>query len=224
MSAVAELQRVPDAETIRNVTRQIIKQPEFDESWPWFEKIVALLNAIKEWLNNLESWAMANPQSARVLVILVVIVLLGLLGHLLYLALGDLMPWKRGGKAAPARSSRWDILEGAAKNWREGVDLALRLLKEGNLRRAVWIAHRVLLGLLDERGVLKFAGWKTNSQYLSECAASHPWYATFAELTEVYEHAVYAQRSAAAASVERLVYRVDSMTKESAQENVNGVR
>jgi hypothetical protein len=77
-----------------------------------------------------------------------------------------------------------------------------------------------MLGLLDERGAIKFAGWKTNSYYLRECAASHPWYATFAELTEVYEHAVYAQRGAAAASVERLVYRVDSMTKESAQENV----
>jgi hypothetical protein len=224
MSAAAQLQRVPDAETIRNVTQQIIRQSEFDDSWPWVDKIIALINAIKEWLNNLESWAMSNPQSARVLVILIVIVLLGLIGHLLYLAFGDLMPWKRGSKAAQARASRWDILEGAANNWREAVDLALRLLKDGNLRRAVWIAHRVLLGLLDERGVLKFAGWKTNSQYLSECAASHPWYATFAELTEVYDHAVYAQRSAAAASVERLVYRVDSMTKESAQENLDGVR
>jgi len=125
MSAVAELQRVPDAETIRNVTRQIIEQPQFDESWPWFEKIVALLNAIKEWLNNLESWAMANPQSARVLVILVVIVLVGLLGHLLYLALGDLLTWKRDAKSASARPSRWEILEGTAKDWREGVDLAL---------------------------------------------------------------------------------------------------
>src|SRR5574341_795467 len=99
MFAAAQLQRVPDVETIRNVTRQIIRQSEFDESWPWFEKIIALLNAIKEWLNNLESWAMANPQSARVLVILIVIVLLGLIGHLLYLAFGDLMPWKRGSKA-----------------------------------------------------------------------------------------------------------------------------
>ena len=36
-------------------------------------------------------------------------------------------------------------------------------LKEGDVRRAVWIAHRVLLGLLDEQGAIKFAGWKTNS-------------------------------------------------------------
>ncbi|MGH7815951.1 MAG: DUF4129 domain-containing protein [Candidatus Binatia bacterium] len=224
MSPAAQLQRVPDAETIRKVTRQIVTQPEFDESWPWLEKIVAVLNAIKEWLDSLEAWAVANPQSARLLAILVVIVLVALLIHLLYLAFGDLLPWKRGAKAAPARASSWEILEGAAKDWRAGAELALGLLKEGDLRRAVWIAHRVLLGLLDERGALRFAGWKTNSQYLSECAASHPWYDTFADLTEVYEHTVYGQQSAPAAAVELLVKRIDAMTKESAQENVDDLR
>jgi len=149
-----------------------------------------------------------------VLAILVVIISLLLLIHLLYLAFGDLMPWKRSRSNSPARSSRWEILQGAATNWREAAELALRLLQEGNLRRAVWIAHRVMLGLLDERGAIKFAGWKTNSYYLRECAASHPWYGTFAELTSVYERAVYAQQATAAASIEQLVQRVDAMTKE----------
>ena len=217
--------QVPDAETIRNVTRQIINQPEFNEPWPWLEKLVALGNMIKDWLNNLEAWAAANPQLAQVLAILVVILLLLLLIHLLYLAFGDLMPWKRSrSNPPPLRSSRWEILQGAATNWREAAELALRLLQEGNLRRAVWIAHRVMLGLLDERGAIKFAGWKTNSYYLRECAASHPWYATFTELTAVYERAVYAHQATAAASVEHLVHRVDAMTRESAQGNANEVR
>lgn len=206
--------QVPDTETIRNVTRQITNQPEFNEPWPWLEKLVAFGNMIKDWLNSLEAWAAANPQLARVLAILVVIISLLLLIHLLYLAFGDLMPWKRSRSTAQARSSRWEILQGAATNWREAAELALRLLQEGNLRRAVWIAHRVMLGLLDERGAIKFAGWKTNSYYLRECAASHPWYATFAELTSVYERAVYAQQATAAASIEHLVHRVDAMTKE----------
>jgi hypothetical protein len=214
MSAAAKLPQVPDTETIRRVTRQVVEQPEFDPPWPWLERVVSILQTIKEWLDGLEAWALANPQFARVLTVLAVIVLVGLLIHLLYLALGDLIPWRRVDKATPASSFRWQILEGTARNWREGAELALRHLEQGELRRAVWIAHRVLLGLLDERGALKFAGGKTNSQYLSECPAGHPWYATLAELTQVYEQAIYAQRSAAAAAIAPLITRVNSMTTE----------
>lgn len=218
MSPAAQIHQVPDAETIRAVTRKIIDLPEFDAPWPWLEKIVSLLQVIKEWLDKLEAWALANPQFARVLTILAVIVLVGLLIHLLYLALGDLIPWRRVGSATAARSARWEILEGTANNWREGAELALRLLQEGELRRAVWVAHRVLLGLLDERGALKFAAAKTNSQYLHECPASHPWYVTLTELTRVYEQAVYAQRTAPAAVIKPLVNRVDAMTKDNADD------
>lgn len=216
--------QVPDPETIRIVTRQIINQPDFNEPWPWLEKLVALGNMIKDWLNHLEAWAAANPQLSRVLAILVVMLLLLLLIHLLYLAFGDLIPWKQSRNKPPARSSRWQILQGTATNWREAAQLALRLLQEGNLRRAIWIAHRVMLGLLDERGAIKFAGWKTNSHYLRECASGHPWYATFAELTAVYERAVYAQLATTANSVEDLVHRVDAMTTDVAKGNAHEVR
>jgi hypothetical protein len=214
MSAAAQLLPIPDAETIRRVTRQVVEQPEFDPPWPWLERIVSILKTIKDWLDALESWAIANPQSARVLTVLAVLLLVGLLIHLLYLALGDLIPWRRGGEAQDSRPPRWEILEGKARNWRDGAELALRLLEQGELRRAVWIAHRVLLGLLDERGALKFAGSKTNSQYLSEFPPNHPCYATFAELTRIYEQAVYAQRTAAAAEISRLVNCVEAMTKD----------
>jgi hypothetical protein len=216
--------QVPDPETIRNVARQIVNQPEYHEPWPWLEKLVAFGNMIKDWLNSLEAWATANPQIARVLAIAVVVLLLLLLIHLLYLAFGDLMPWKKNRSNPPARASRWEILQGVATNWRDAAALALRSLQEGDLRRAVWIAHRVMLGLLDERGAVKFAGWKTNSHYLRECAASDPWYATFAELTSVYEHAVYAQRPTVTTSVEHLVQRVDAMTKEIPREPAHDVR
>jgi len=216
--------QVPDPETIRNVARQIVNQPEYNEPWPWLEKLVAFGNMIKEWLNNLEAWSAANPQLARVLAIAIVILLLLLLSHLLFLAFGDLVPWKKNRGNLPARSSRWEILEGTATNWREATALALRLLQEGNLRRAVWIAHRVMLGLLDERGAIKFAGWKTNSHYLRECAASHPWYTTFAELSSVYERAVYAQRPTVTTAVESLVQRVDAMTKEIDREIAHDAR
>lgn len=210
--------QVPDADTIRTVTRQILDQADFREPWPWLEKLVAVGNWIKDQLNSLEAWAAANPQLARVLAIVVAILLLLLLIHLLYLAFGDLMPWKRSANQALPRSSRWEILEGAATDWRQGAELALRLLQQGDLRRAVWIAHRVMLGLLDERGAIKFTAWKTNSHYLRECAASHPWYTTFAELTNSYERTVYAQQSTTAGALEPLVRQVEILTKQVSQD------
>jgi len=79
------------------------------------------------------------------------------------------------------------------------------------VRRAVWIAHRVLLGLLDEQGAIKFAGWKTNSHYLGECARSHPWYAIFAELSDLYERAIYARLLPPADAAEALLVRVNRL-------------
>jgi len=105
-------------------------------------------------------------------------------------------------------------LQGAAANWREALDLAQAMIREGNTRRAIWIAHRVLLGLLDQQGAVQFAGWKTNSHYLCECAQSHPWYSTFIELTEIYDQIVYASRNISAEIVESLVLRVDRMCSE----------
>ena len=53
--------QVPDPETIRNVAWQIVNQPEYNEPWPWLQKLVAFGNMIKDWINSLEAWAAANP-------------------------------------------------------------------------------------------------------------------------------------------------------------------
>lgn len=206
--------QIPPFETIRTVTKEIISRPEFTTPPPWEEVLLSVWNSIKEWLDGLASWSKANPELARIVFILAVLALIGCLAHLLYLALGDLLPFKRARAAVIKRPSQWEILEGTGKNWREALDTARRMLHEGNHRRAIWIVHRVLLGMLDEQGAVRFAGWKTNSHYLRECASTHRWYNFFAELTQVYEHAVYAHRPTAASSVETLVLQVDHMCKE----------
>ena len=66
-------------------------------------------------------------------------------------------------------------------------------------------------GLLDEQGAIKFAGWKTNSHYLGECARSHPWYAIFAELSDLYERAIYARLLPPADAAEALLVRVNHL-------------
>ncbi|HMA80588.1 MAG TPA: DUF4129 domain-containing protein [Candidatus Binatia bacterium] len=212
--AALQVNPVPPAEKIREATRQILDRPEFAEPSRWYQTLIDLLNAIKQWLDRLGNWSEAHPALARALFIVALVILVACLAHLLYLALADVLPFKRRQDTAAPRPARWEILQGTAANWREALRLARAMINEGNSRRAVWIAHRVLLGLLDQQGAVKFAGWKTNTHYLGECAHDHPWRATFAELTELYEQAVYASRQISAAAAEQLVARVDRLCGE----------
>jgi hypothetical protein len=212
----AHLEPIPAPEQIREATRAILDRPEFAEPPRWHQTAWEILNAIKEWLDRLDSWSLAHPTLARVLFVLAVVVMLVCLAHLLYLALADVLPFRRKRDLAWGKSPRWEILEGAATDWRDALQLARAMLVQGNPRRAIWIAHRVLLALLDQQGVVQFAGWKTNSQYLRECARGHPWHATFAELTEMYEQLVYASRDISVDVAEALVLRVDQLCGEAA--------
>jgi len=206
---------IPPPEQIRETTRAILARGEFAEPSRLHEMVLEFLQALKQWLDRLGGWSEAHPDLARVVFIAAIVLLLVCLAHLTYLALADVLPFGRRRKQlASTPGARWDILEGSAADWREALDLARAMLRQGNLRRAVWIAHRVLLGLLDEQGAIKFAGWKTNSHYLAECAREHPWRVTFAELTELYEGAVYADRAAAPDAAELLLTRLDGFRRE----------
>jgi len=211
MSVIMQVNSLPAPATIREVTREVLDRAEFTEPSRLHESLLKILNAIKEWLASLSAWSEANPMLARILFVLAVLLLLACLAHLLYLALADLLPFGRKRDSAATAPAHFEILEGAANDWREALQVARRMLAENNPRRAIWIAHRVLLGLLDQQGAIKFAGWKTNSHYLGECAQAHPWYPTFAELTEIYEKAVYARRNAPMDIAEALLLRVDRL-------------
>jgi uncharacterized protein DUF4129 len=214
MPAAAQLNQIPAPEKIREATRAVLDRAEFAEPSRWHETLLQILTAIKEWLDKLGAWSEANPTFARILFIIALLLLIACLGHVLYLALADVLPFRRKTENALARPVRWEILEGAATNWREALALARARLSEGDPRRAIWIAHRVLLALLDQQGAVQFAGWKTNSHYLRECAQTHPWRPTFTELTELYEQVVYASRHISADVVEAWVMRIDGMCGE----------
>ncbi len=215
MAATAPVNSFPAPATIREVTREVLDRAEFAEPSRWHETLLEFLNAIKEWLGSLSAWSEANPMLARLLFILALLLLIACLAHLLYLTLADVLPFGRKRDRGTQAPTPFEILEGAAHDWREALQFARRMLSENNPRRAIWIAHRVLLGLLDQQGAIKYAGWKTNSHYLGECAQAHPWYSTFAELTEMYDKAVYARRDASVDIAEALLGRVDRIHGES---------
>jgi hypothetical protein len=214
MSAVSQANSLPPPSTIREVTWEVLARAEFTEPSRWYDTLFEFIKTIKEWLDRLSAWSEANPTLARVCFALAILLLIACLVHLLYLALADLLPSARKQSTSKSSTAPIEILAGAANDWREALQLARQRLAENDLRRAIWIAHRVLLGLLDQQGAIKFAGWKTNTHYLGECAPSHPWYPTFSELTEIYERAVYARRGASAEIAEALLGRVDRLHSE----------
>lgn len=205
MSAAAAL----DDALVRATTDEVLRRAEFHNlsDTPWF---IEILSRAREWLLGFGRWANDHPAQGWVVVCILVLVLMALLAHLLYVALGDALPW--GGRNRPARSSQfaWTVLEGAASSWRAGLERAQAALAAGDPRLAVWIAHRVLLGLLDEAGAIRFAAGKTNTDYLGECAESHPWREVLARLTGAYERIVYGHRDARLEPLSRLLDEVQA--------------
>jgi Domain of unknown function (DUF4129) len=216
MSAAVQFNQIAPPETIRDVTTEVLSRPEFSGPSPWEQIVFTLLRILGRWFDGIALWSAQHPYLARTLAAVLFLAACACLAHLLYLSLGDRLRFGRKKNADPTRRSQWEILEGTAKTWQEALEVAYRMIRHGDFRRAIWIAHRVLLGLLDEQGAIRFAGWKTNSHYLCECARSHPWYSTFAELTEIYEQAIYAHRPALLSAVESLVARVDRLCQERA--------
>ncbi len=203
----------PGDETIRQMVSEVLQGPEFRElsNVPWWVETFRLL---RQWAAGFADWASANPGTAWAVILLMLLVLLALLAHLFYVAFGDvLLRGRRSATPGPSAPS-WVILEGAAETWEKALARAAAALAQGNERLALWISHRVLLGLLDEKGLIRFAAGKTNMDYLREYAPSHPWYGTLAELTQVYERVVYGHHSAAPATAEALLRRVAACQRE----------
>ena len=75
--------------------------------------------------------------------------------------------------------------------------------------RVLWILHRLCLGLLSSQGRLEFERWKTNSDYLQECAGDDEDASLLKELTRCYEAVVYAHHEVPFKWVLDLLQQVD---------------
>jgi hypothetical protein len=186
---------MPGEELIRETTREVLKRPEFANAGEtnWVEVIAGWL---REWGRGFSRWADAHPALALVVAALLVVVLVALLTHIICVAFGDVWERRRRGGRTGQAKVRWEILEGAADNWRGALLKAREALAAGNHRLALWVSHRVLLGLLNEQEAIRFTKGKTNSDYLAECAPEHPWRPLLVGLTDHYERVVYGHRPA----------------------------
>jgi hypothetical protein len=105
-------------------------------------------------------------------------------------------------------------LEGVAQNWSEAFQLAKTALDTGDLYRALWITHRILLSVLDRMGRIKFVRWKTNSDYLRECADTGEIGTTLSELSGAYERVIYAHTEFDRLQAIKLLAQVESLAAE----------
>ncbi len=203
------IQPIPSNELIDQTTRQVLSRPEFaanELATEWWRQII---EGILGWSRKFGPWAAEHPVLGTLVMVLLVLVLLALLAHMVYVAFGDSLPFRRKLQRFRSREATSTILEGVADTWRDALLKARAALGEGNPRLAVWISHRVLLGLLDESGAIHFAAGKTNTDYLHECEGSHPWRQTLGALTTLYERLVYAHRPVDSETVQDAVGQVE---------------
>jgi hypothetical protein len=200
-------------EQVREITQTVLKRREFQEdaTGAWFER---LFHGIANWLTRVSEWSAKHPDSARILIIVLGIILIALLAHIGYTVIGEFIALRKRNTSLDVRYHNLPALEGVADNWNDAFALAKTALQSGDLYRAMWITHRILLSVLDIRKVVRFTRWKTNSDYIRECKSGDSAADTLREITEAYERVVYAHGDFDKEQAARLVARVEAFASE----------
>lgn len=196
-------------EQVRQITQDVLSRREFLQKPTWsqiiFEKILG-------WLRALSQWSEKNPDLARVLVTVLVVLTAILVIHIIYTIAREFVSLRKpaqSGSSGPLRA-----LEGIAENWHDAFKLAKTALDSGDLYRALWITHRVLLSVLDRMGEIKFVRWKTNTDYLRECRDTGSVRAMLAEVTAAYERVIYAHTDFDRGQALKLLAQVEALSGE----------
>ena len=199
---------------IRAGAQEIMEGREFQEletSYA-FEKWIRKREA---WLDSFQDWSAANTGYTWLIITVLLIILIALLTHIIYTTFSDSFGGKTMSKSGSIGSRSMEVLEGKARSWQEGFELARGALEAGKYREAIWISHRVLLGLLDELGCIRFQGYKTNTTYLDELEKNHAWHDLLTRFTRIYEQAIYGTGSLAKDELQTLLSELDLCVRES---------
>jgi hypothetical protein len=200
-------------EKVREITQAVLKRREFQEN-PNGAWLARLFEGIVNWLKRVSEWSAKHPDSARILIIILGLILIALLAHIGYTVISEFIALRKRNASLDVRYHNLPALEGVADNWNDAFVLARTALQSGDLYRAMWITHRILLSVLDIRKVVRFTRWKTNSDYIRECQSSDAAADTLREITEVYERVIYAHGDFDKEQAARLVERVEAFASE----------
>lgn len=198
-------------ERIREITETVLGRPEFRRGESLFTAAQRLWYRLRE---ELMSWAAENPGLANVLTVVLVIVLIALLAHIAYVIVREHRILREASIGPRTGSPALEALAEIAPSRDRAVALAREALEAGNLRRALWIGHRVLLSTLDHMELLVFKRWKTNTDYLDECGDAGTVGGLLSELTAAYERVIYAHGEFERERAARLLRRVESLAGE----------
>jgi hypothetical protein len=194
-------------EDVRNITQQVLSRPEFLERPTWTQLV---FDRVSRWLRALADWSSRNPDLAKMLIILLSIVLALLLIHIVYTVVREFVSLRKDENGGSRRRSL-RALEGVAENWNDAFHLARAALDAGDLYRAMWVTHRILLSVLDRMGRIKFVRWKTNTDYLRECNDTGAPATVLSEVTAAYEQVVYAHSELDRQRAVKLLAEVESL-------------
>jgi len=200
-------------EQVRQITREVLTRPEFQERFSWTQLVT---EQIWRWLRELAAWSQAHPGSAKVVLVVLAMLLVALLVHLACTAVREFASLRKAA-VNHQRSGPLPALDGVAENWGEAFQLARAALEAGNLYRAIWITHRILLSALDRMDRVKFARWKTNTDYLRECREADAASETLVEVTAAYERVIYAHDEFDRRQAARLLTQVEALAGEAAR-------
>lgn len=201
-------------EEVRRAIQDVLSEPEFQKSQNWLQ---VALDVFREFLGRISEWAFNNPDMARVLIVVLSVILALLVAHIAYTVIREFTSMKRGDASQTTRPRPLQALEGIASNWADAFQLAKSALDAGDLYRALWITHRVLLSALDRMDVLRFARWKTNRDYLKECRTDHSASKTLADVSDAYERVVYAHNDINRDQAASLLRRVETLVQEASR-------
>ena len=211
---MAQAQSMLDDEMIRESARDILGQSEFREEETAYV-IQKWLSRLGDWLHSFQDWSAENSFYTWLIIIGLLIILILLVAHIVHTAFGDSFVGKKSQLTHSGHGRSIEVLEGKASSWREGLDKARNALTSGQLHEAIWIGHRVLLGLLDEIGCIQFQGYKTNTTYLRELGQQHAWFDLLNRFTHTYETNVYGSVEIEEEEIQSLLGEVVTCMEES---------
>jgi hypothetical protein len=194
----------PEPEAVRATVRSILDGPRYRDD----ETGADWARAVAEMFDGLADWTHAHPLETRLVLVACVVVLAGIVLHLAWVVRRDLLEARD--YAAPSLDGAVErALEESAVGWSAAWRRLEAARSAGDLRTAVWTAHRLLLALLEHGGHLRVERWKTNAVYAREVFDARA-AEVLGRWNGVYDRVVYAHAALDPHELDRLVAELDA--------------